>query len=189
VEDCKANHQQMAADWRPAEGSNTLVLRLFTGAALTGCTNYTMANHDIVDIGLHVIMQCGMYTEEYKAWITCEAIHPRNIKTFNSFKTFWEAKITLVNQTAVPASQYGYRMAATNNDGSVVSYGETILNFGATYATTQESVKLQGTTNASMQNQLNAMSQYCMALQQQAFPTNHAAQHQHDASNSWRGLA
>jgi hypothetical protein len=148
VEDCKANCQQMAADWHPADGVDTLVLRLFTGAAFTGCTNFTMADHDIIDIGLCVIKWCGMYPKEYKAWIACEAIHPRIVKTFNSFKTFWAVKITLVNQTAIPASQYGYRMAATNNNNSIVSYGKSLVNFGATYAATQESVKLQGTTKA-----------------------------------------
>jgi hypothetical protein len=55
-------------------------------------------------------------------------------------------------------------MAATNNDDSVVSYGESIVNFGATYAATQESIKSQGTTIVSMQNQLNAMSQYYIAF-------------------------
>ncbi len=97
-------------------------------------------------------------------------------------------KITLVNQTAVPTSQYRYGMAATNSNHSVVSYGETISNFGAAYAATQESVKLQGKTITLMQSQLNAMSQYCMVLQQQSIPTNHVAQHQRGASNSWQGL-
>jgi hypothetical protein len=130
-----------------------------------------------------------MYAKEYKAWIACKAIHPRIVKTFDSFKTFWAAKIILVNQTTVPASQYGYGMTTTNDGDSFVSYGETISNFGATYAPTQESVKSQGTTITSMQNQLNAMSQYCMALQQQPTPTNHAAQHQRGASDSWRESA
>jgi hypothetical protein len=80
-------------------------------------------------------------------------------------------------------------MAAINNNDSVVSYGESIANFGATYATTQELVKLQGTTIASMQHQLNAMSQYCMVLQLESTQTNHAAQHQHGISNLWRGSA
>jgi hypothetical protein len=80
-------------------------------------------------------------------------------------------------------------MAATNNNDSVVSYGETIANFGTAYTTTQESVKLQGMMITSMQSQLNAMIQYCMALQQQSTPTNHATQHQCGTSNSWCGLA
>ncbi len=77
-----------------------------------------------------------MYANEYKAWIAHKAIHPKMVKTFDSFITFWAAKITLVNQTAIPASQYGYGMATNNNDNSVVSYGKSIANFGATYAAT-----------------------------------------------------
>jgi hypothetical protein len=122
--------------------------------------------------------------------LDCTQSHPyKNCQIFDYFKTFWAAKITLVNQTAIPASQYGYRMAATNNDDFVVSYGKSIANFGAAYATTQESVKSQGTMIAAMQSQLNAMSQYCMALQQQAAPTNHAAQQQRGTSNNWCGSA
>jgi hypothetical protein len=130
-----------------------------------------------------------MYAKEYKASIACKAIHPKITITFDFFKTFWAAKITLVNQTAVPTSQYGYGMAATNNDDSVVSYGETISNFGAAYVATQESVKLQGTTIVAMQSQLNAMSQYCKALQQQATLTNHMAQQQCGTFNNWHGWA
>jgi hypothetical protein len=112
-----------------------------------------------------------MYAKESKAWIAREAIHPRIIKTFDSFKSFWAAKITLVNQAAIPASQYGYGMAATTNNDFIVSCGETIANFGTVYPITQESIKLQGTMITSMQSQLNAMSQYCMVLQQQ--PVDH----------------
>ncbi len=152
-------------------------------------TNFTIANRNIVDISLCLIKQCSMYAKEYKAWIARKAIRPRIVKTFDSFKIFWAAKITLVSQTAIPTSQYGYGMATTNNNDSVVSYGETILNFGAMYAATQESVKLQGTTITVMQSQLNALSQYYIALQQQATPTNHVDQQQCGTSNNWRGLA
>jgi hypothetical protein len=41
----------------------------------------------------------------------------------------------------------------------------------------------------STQSQLNAMTQYCMALQQQSTPTNHAAHQQRGASNNWHRLA
>ncbi len=82
-----------------------------------------------------------MYAKEYKAWIAHKAKCPRIVETFDTFKTFWAAKITLVNQTAVPASMHGYGMAAINNDNSVVSYSKSIANFGAAYATTHKSVK------------------------------------------------
>jgi hypothetical protein len=73
----------------------------------------------------------------------------------------------LVNQTAIPAGLHGYGMAAVNDEDSVVSYSESIANFGTAYATTQELVKAQGMTIVSMQGQLQAMQKYCMALQQQ----------------------
>ncbi len=67
-----------------------------------------MNNVVIVDIGLRIIKRCGMYAgKEYKACIACEAIRPRIVKTVDTFKMFWAAKITLVNQTAIPASMHG----------------------------------------------------------------------------------
>jgi hypothetical protein len=77
-----------------------------------------------------------MYGEEYKAWIACKTIRPPIIKMVEMFKLFWAAKITLMNQTAIPASMYGYGMAAMNNKNSVVLYGDAIMNFGAAYAAT-----------------------------------------------------
>jgi hypothetical protein len=139
AEDCKANRQCMAADWHPANGFDTLILCLFTCAVFAGCTNFTMANRNIVNIGLRVIKRCGMYAKQYKAWIARKAIRPRIAKTFDSFKTFWAVKITLVNQTTVPASQCGYKMAATNDNESDITYRESIANFGAAYTATQAS--------------------------------------------------
>jgi hypothetical protein len=62
---------------------------------------------------------------------------------------------------------HGYSMAMVNNDDSIVLYGESIVNFGTAYAATHESVKSHSLTIASMQGQLRAMQQFCMALQQQ----------------------
>jgi hypothetical protein len=111
-----------------------------------------------------------MYGKEYKAWIAREAIRPLTVEMVDTFKTFWAAKITLMNQTAIPASMHGYGMAAVNNNDSVALYEESIANFGAAYATTHELVKSQGTTIASMQGQNQAMQQYCMALGQHLPP-------------------
>jgi hypothetical protein len=102
AEDCKANCQRMAANWHPTNNFDTLVLRLFTGTVFVGCTNFMMADRNIVNISLLVIKRCGMYAKEYKVWIAGKAIRPRIVETFDSFKTFWAAKITLVNQTAIP---------------------------------------------------------------------------------------
>jgi hypothetical protein len=170
AKDCNANRQRMAADWHPINGFDNLTLPLFTGVAYAGCTGYTMADRDIVNIGLRVIKWCGMYAKEYKAWIACKSKRPKIVETFDMFKTFWAMKITLVNKTAVPASMHGYGMAAVNDDDSVVSYGDLIANFGAAYAATHKFVKSHSSTIASMQGQLRAMQQFCMAIQQQQPP-------------------
>jgi hypothetical protein len=172
AKDRKANRQRMAIDWHPTNGFDALILRLFTRAAYASSAGFRMNNVNIINNGLRIIKRCGMYCKEYKAWITCKAIRPRIIEMVNTFKTFWAAKITLLNQTAIPASVYGYRIDAVNNNDSIVLYGKSIANFGAAYAATQESVKFQGTTITSMQGQLQAMQQYCMALGQQPPPAS-----------------
>jgi hypothetical protein len=107
----------------------------------------------------------------------------------NSFKEFWSSKITLVNQTAIPASLHGYGMVAVNdNNGSVISYGKSIANFGAAYTATQESIKTQGSMIALLQSQVNAMQQYCMALQSQPPTPIYAQQFQLRAPNNQRRL-
>jgi hypothetical protein len=178
AKDCEANRQHMAANWHPANRFDALILRLFTGAAYASSAGFRMNDVNIVNIDLRIIKQCGMYGKEYKAWIACKAVRPCIIKMVDMFKTFWAAKITLVNQTAIPASMHGYGMAAMNNNDSVTSYGELIANFGFAYAATQESVKSQGATIASMQGQMQAMHQYCMALGQQPPPGIYTLQQQ-----------
>jgi hypothetical protein len=164
AKDRKANCQCMAPDWHPANGFNALILCLFTSTAYASSAGFKMNDVNIVDIGLRIIKQCRMYSKEYKAWIACKSICPAITEMFDTFKTFWAAKITLVDQTAIPTSLHGYGMATVNdNNALVVSYGKSIANFGAAYATTQESVKTQGLTIATLQGQVNVMQQYCMA--------------------------
>jgi hypothetical protein len=170
AKNCKVNQQRMAMDLHPTDGF------VFTGAAFAECTDYTMDDRDIINISLRIIKHCRLYAKEYKVWIARKAVTPRIIETFDTFKLCWAAKITLVNQTGVPASMHGYGMAAVNNDDSIILYGESVANFGAVYAATQEMVKTQGSTIALMQSQLQAMQQYCMAQQQQPPPAIYAPQ-------------
>ena len=130
------------SDWHPTNGFNALILCLFTGAAFASSAGFKMNNIDIVDIGLRLIKCCGMYAKEYKSWIAREAICPRIIETFDTFKPFWAKKISLVNQTAIPTSLHGYGMATVNKDDpSVILYGGSIVNVGTAYVATQESIK------------------------------------------------
>jgi hypothetical protein len=54
---------------------------------------------------------------------------PPIAKTIDSCKEYWADTIALVNQTAAPASQHGYGMAAMENDVSIA-----FANFGAAYS-------------------------------------------------------
>ena len=93
--------------------------------------------------------------------------------------------IALVNQTAAPALQHGYGMAAMDDDASIASYSELLVNFGAVYAAMQESMKSQATTMAAMQGQLTNIQKFCMAVGQQPTPNIYApAQQQHTFNNS-----
>jgi hypothetical protein len=67
AEDHDANRQRMAADWHPDDGFDALTLRPFTGVAYINATGYPIVDHNIVDIGIHVIKRCGLYAEEYKS--------------------------------------------------------------------------------------------------------------------------
>jgi hypothetical protein len=136
-----------------------------------------MEEHDIIDIGLCVIKRCRMYAEEYKAWIGMEnagqLASPRIKQTLDSFKGFWSNAITLVHETSVPALQHGYGMAAIdNNSSSIALYGESMANFGAVYALTQETLKSQTNSLAAIQAQLVGIQQFCMAVGQQQPPPN-----------------
>jgi hypothetical protein len=63
-----------------------------------------MDDRDVIDIGLRIIKRCGMYAEEYKNWIARENETPPIVKTIDSFKEYWAAAISLVNQTSIPAA-------------------------------------------------------------------------------------
>ena len=76
---------------------------------------------------------------------------PANHRNDQLLQIILDQHIALVNQTAVPASQHGYGIAAMDNDRSIASNSESLTNYGAVYAATQESMKSQATTMAAMQ--------------------------------------
>ena len=56
---------------------------------------------------------------------------PPIVKTFDSFKTFWSKKITLINKASIPANLHGYGMMATSDNLSAETYNKSLTNFGA----------------------------------------------------------
>ena len=136
AEDRDPNHQRMA-NWHPGNGFDDLALRLFTGVAYANATGYPIVDRNIIDIGIRIIKRRGLYAEEYKSWIAQATTTPRVVKMLDTFKTFLADNITLVNQTAIPASLHGYGMAAVNNENTVALLEESIANFGTVNTATQ----------------------------------------------------
>ena len=122
TKDREENRQQMAADRHPSDGFEPLVMRLFIGASFVSVARYPMEDCDVIDIGLHVIRRCGMYSKEYKKWIARKNESPPIREIIDSFKEYWANAIALVNQTAAPALQHGYGMAAMDDDASIASF-------------------------------------------------------------------
>jgi hypothetical protein len=167
IKDHEENQQRMAANWHPCDGFKPLARCLFIGASYASAARYPMEERNIIDIGLRIIIRCGMYSEEYKGWIAWENKLPPITKMVETFKNYWSKAITLVNQKASPAVQHNYGMTAMDNNGTGTLYGESIANFGAVYAATQEMMKGQATSLALIQDQLANLQQFCMAVGQQ----------------------
>jgi hypothetical protein len=74
-------------------------------------------------------------------------------------------------------------MTVMDDDTSIASYGESLANFGAAYAATQESMKIQATAMATMQGQLANIQQFCMAVNQHPLPNIYAPQQQQQHNN------
>ena len=145
----------MAATWHPSKCFEPLATCLFIGASCASAACYLMDNHDVTDIGLRVIKHCGMYTKEYKKWISRKNTVPQIIKTIISFKKCWANVIALVNQTAVLALQHGYGMTAMVDDTLVALYSDLLANFGAVFAAIHETMKSKTNSLVTMQNQLS----------------------------------
>jgi hypothetical protein len=167
TKDCKANWQRMAATWHPSKGFEPLTMYLFIGTSYASTARYPMDDHDVIDIGLHVIKHCGMYAKEYKNLASRKNLVPPIIKMIKSFKEYWANTTALFNQTAVLALQHGYGMTAMDDDALVASYSDLLTNFGAVYTTTQETMKSQTDSLVTMQNQLANIKQFCMIISQQ----------------------
>ncbi len=69
AEDRKANCTMMASEWHPSMGFELLAACLFHGATFANLAKYPINDDGIVNIGIHVLNQTGLFVEEYKTWI------------------------------------------------------------------------------------------------------------------------
>ena len=153
-EDRENNRQRMAQDWHPSQGFKTLENRLFLGQAYSHVADHPIEEKDMVDIGLRVLRKCGLYPEEYKAWIS----RPDNEQTYSHFKKYWALAIERATATTTTtAGMYNYGMAATNPNTTTVddeitvsTLEQTVNNVGTAYAATQDSIRTQNTQSQNI---------------------------------------
>jgi hypothetical protein len=136
----KANCTTMALGWHLLQGFELLVAHLFRGATFANLVLHPIPDNDIVDIGIRVIHQTGLFAEEYKAWIT-SGDNTANGMDFAAFCSFWENAVNIASFTATPALQHGYGMNAIEDNQSATYPTNAVLNFGVAYAATQESLR------------------------------------------------
>jgi hypothetical protein len=111
-----------------------------------------------VDINVRVLNRTGLFTKEYKMWI----LHGDDTSKTNNFvplKTFWENAVQIAVLTAIPASQHGYGMAATDDNESAHLLTYVVSNFGMAYAATQESLRSNAANILAIQGQLQMLCQ------------------------------
>jgi hypothetical protein len=77
--------------------------------------------------------------------------------TFAAFRTFWEMAVNITAFTAMPTSQHGYGMVATEDNSSTALLTDAVINFGVAYATTQESLRASNATISALQGQLHML--------------------------------
>jgi hypothetical protein len=122
-----------------------LTSRLFCGVTFASLSDHPVTDKDMVDIGVRVLNHTGLFSKEYKTW-NLRGNNASKTNDFVSFKTFWENTVPQIAACiAVPASQHGYGMAATNDDASAHLLTDEVSTFGMVYAATQESLRLNAT--------------------------------------------
>jgi hypothetical protein len=156
ADNCKANCTAMTLEWHPSQGLELLVRCLFQGATFANLAKHPIPDDDIVNIGICVIHQTGLFAEENKAWIT-HGNNPTNNMDFAAFRSFWDTAVNIVSFTATPASQHGYGMNAAEDNASAASLTNAVSNFGVVYATMQESLCNNNAFINAMQGQIQML--------------------------------
>jgi hypothetical protein len=156
VEDRETNQLAMADDWHPLMGFEVLTLLLFCGATFASLSGHPSMDKDTVNIGMRVLNHTRLFPKEYKMWIL-RGDDASKTNNFASVKTFRENTVQIAAFLAVPASQHGYGMAATNDNRLAQLLTDAVSNFGTAYAATQELLKINTNKILAMQGQLQML--------------------------------
>ena len=101
--------------WSLQDVYEKLQLHIEDGNIYAMFAGQTISELEVVDITISVIVQTGMFGDQYEQWNE----QADDSKTWNDFKTFWKAKIKLKKNTTMNADQFGFRwQCPTSRPGS-----------------------------------------------------------------------
>jgi hypothetical protein len=165
----------------PIHRFELLAAPLFCRATFANLAKYPINDDDIVDIGIRILHQTGLFAEEYKTWIL-RSNDATKTNDFTAFRTFWADSVNIASFTATPASSHGYGKAAAKNNSSALT--NAVSNFGAAYVATQESQRTNNKAINAMQVQIQML---CQVLCSHPPPNMMPYQQQQGAHPPWGG--
>lgn len=145
--DRKNNKDRMEKDWHPNDGIQTLINQISSGIEYAHFAGQAITDMEAVDIGIRVIMKCGLFTHDYELW------QQQLDKSWLNFRTFWKGRAKLKKKT-VRAGQLGFGMNAEEiaDEESTRLFEQSVDQFGQAHAATQASIQSLTANNTSLTN-------------------------------------
>ena len=155
--DRTANKEAMTKQWNPADGFERLGAQLTKGLIFALYAGAGIIDVDVVDMGIGLILQTGLFAVEYARWYQ----QPANKKTFTNFKVVWAEECRIKNIMRVTAGQHGYGMNTIEEEVNE-EYGNILNNMLQAHLAQKMAISNMSNNNTKMdaiQQQLNLMTQ------------------------------
>ena len=103
--DRKANKDRMEVNWHPNDGIQTLISQIADGIQYAHFAGQAIHDAEAIDIGICIIMRCGLFMHNYELW------QQEHDKSWLNVKLFKKEQAKLKKKT-VRARSLGYGMNA-----------------------------------------------------------------------------
>ena len=148
------NKQRMRQQWTLQDGWERLQKQLDEGSIFGLFADQPIPEAELVDIGITVIGQTGLFAAQYEQWHE----RPADQKTWRHFCQFWKDKIQLKRDTNLNAGQFGFGGNANEEGGDVdMEFNNSVANFAQAHQQTQSTISNLTNTNAQLQQTIQQM--------------------------------
>ena len=163
----------MDFEWTIADNFPVIADRISAASRFGTYAEAPIPDQDLVDAGCRTLLRSEQFTNKFTEWIA----RPQNMKTWAHFKDFWPEKVSLKQQTANAARNFGFGGAAVDEE---IQQG--INDFASAHAQTIATINGLQQQNAQLAQMLQQSQQQMAAMQVQvaAMATNTAQQR-----NNW----